>query len=340
MSDPLFIIGTERSGTNLLRLILDCHSNIAVPHPPHIMKNFFKLEPSYGDLSQDAHFRRLIRDVVTLVELHPYPWGLKIDPQRIFCEAKDRNLISIFLAVYDQYRDNAHKRRWGCKSTFMINHVALVRHYHPHAQFIYMVRDGRDVTVSAQKTIFNHYNVYYIAQLWKKEQQLGLYWLHKLSQESLYLLKYEDLLNDPQKTVNALCAFLNEPYENTMLQFFKTAESQKSGQLSAAWKNTSSPIIKDNSGKFRQELKETEIDLFESIAGQELDAFSYELTRPLHVLECARARGIKFRFSYFVEEFFMMLKVQVKHFFTDRNNALRYKKYWFLKFVKLVRPFQ
>lgn len=37
---PIFIIGTERSGTNLLRLILNAHPNIALPHPPHIMKIF------------------------------------------------------------------------------------------------------------------------------------------------------------------------------------------------------------------------------------------------------------------------------------------------------------
>jgi len=340
MSNPIFIIGTERSGTNLLRLILNSHSKIAIPHPPHIMKNFFRLEPSYGDLSWDENFRRLIRDVVTMVELHPYPWEIKIDKERIFSDVRSRDLINIFFAVYDQYLDSTGKARWACKSTFMINHVALVRHYYPQAQFIYMVRDGRDVAVSAKQAIFNHYNVYYIAQLWKKEQQLGLYWLRKLPGESISLVKYEDLLSDPQKTVKSLCSFLNEPYEEGMLQFFKTPESQKSAKLSAAWKNTASPIIKDNLGKFKQSLKRQEIDLFEAISGLELDSFGYELTRPLHVLEGVRVRGVKFRVVYFFEEIFLMLKVQIRHFFTDSNNSLRYRKFWFLKFIGFIRFFK
>ena len=49
--DPLFIIGTERSGSNLLRVILDAHSRISVPHPPHIMRYFSPLVARYGDLA-------------------------------------------------------------------------------------------------------------------------------------------------------------------------------------------------------------------------------------------------------------------------------------------------
>ena len=49
---PLFIIGTERSGSNLLRLILDAHPGITVPHPPHVMNYFAALEGRYGDLQQ------------------------------------------------------------------------------------------------------------------------------------------------------------------------------------------------------------------------------------------------------------------------------------------------
>ncbi|MCR4286857.1 MAG: sulfotransferase, partial [Deltaproteobacteria bacterium] len=55
---PIFIIGTERSGTNLLRLILNAHPNIALPHPPHIMKNFSGLVPLYHYLGVDGNFRR------------------------------------------------------------------------------------------------------------------------------------------------------------------------------------------------------------------------------------------------------------------------------------------
>lgn len=334
---PIFILGTERSGTNLLRLILNSHPNIAIPHPPHIMKNFFKLEPLYSDLSKDINFKRLIQDVVKMVELHPYPWGIKIDKDKIFHDIQERNLINTYFAIYDQYLESTHKKRWGCKSTFMLYHTALIRHYCPYAKFIYMVRDGRDVAVSAKKTIFNHYSVYFTAGLWKKEQQIGIYWLNKLSKNDIFLIKYEDLLNKPEEMVGSLCSFLNEPYQENMLNFFNTIEAKKSGSLSAAWKNTSSPIIKDNFEKFKTELRKDEIDLFEAIAASELDYFSYKLTEPFYLSEGVRARGVKFKIAYMVEEIYLMTVVQLKHLFTDKNNFLRFRKFLFLKFIKILR---
>ncbi len=335
--NPIFIIGTERSGTNLIRLILNSHPNIAIPHPPHILKNFSKLEPLYSDLKKDINYKRLIKDVIKMVDLHPYPWEIKIDKDKIFNSAKERNLINIFFAIYDQYLESTNKKRWGCKSTFMINHVALIRYYYPQAKFIYMVRDGRDVAVSAKKSIFNHYSVYYVAKLWKEEQQIGIYWLNKISMNDILLVRYEDLLNDSEKSVKSVCYFLNEPYEKNMLNFFKTDEAKKSSSISAAWKNTASPIMKNNSAKFKTELTEDEIDLFETIAGPELDYFSYKLTKPFYISEQSRARGVKFKIAYLLEEIFLMLKVQIKYLFSDKNNSLRYKKFCFLKFIRIIK---
>ncbi|MDD5408896.1 MAG: sulfotransferase [Candidatus Omnitrophica bacterium] len=335
--NPIFIIGTERSGTNLLRLILNTHSNIAIPHPPHIMKNFSKLEPLYGDLKNDANFKALVKDVVKMVELHPYPWAVTLNAERIFRDAVDRNLISIFFSIYNQYLESSFKARWGCKSTFMIYHVASILNYYPSAKFLYIVRDGRDVAASAKKSIFNRYCVYYTAQVWKKEQQIGMYWLNKLDKHNIFLFKYENLLGDSETTVKSICSFLDEPYQENMLNFFHTPEAQKSGRISAAWINTARPIMKNNFEKFKVELRKDEIDLFENIASEELDYFLYQLKRPFYVSENARARGIRFKISYLVEEIFLMLKVQVGHLFTDKNNLLRLRKFWFLKFIRISR---
>ncbi|MCK9594363.1 MAG: sulfotransferase [Candidatus Omnitrophica bacterium] len=335
--DPIFIIGTERSGTNLLRLILNSHPDIAIPHPPHILKNFFGLEQFYGDLAVDRNFRLLINDVARSVELHPYPWEIGLDRGKIFRTALDKSLISIYFAVYDQYLESTGKKRWGCKSTFMIDHVGLVRRYYPNARFIYMVRDCRDVAVSAKKTIFNRYCVYYTARLWKKEQQTGIYWLSKLPKEEIFLLRYEGLLTDPEKTIRDLCAFLDEPYVEDMLFFFTGEEAKKSSGLSSAWANTSKPILKGNFDKFKKSLKPQEVSLIETMAGEELDHFSYNLTEPFYLSESRRSGGVKFKLRYLIEETALMIKVQLAHLFRDKNAGLRLKKFWFLKFIGVMR---
>ena len=335
--NPFFIIGTERSGTNLLRLILNSHSNITIPHPPHILKNFFNLEPLYGDLNNSRILKTLINDIVKTIELHPYPWGMTIDKEKILNNIKEKNLICIFFAIHEQYLENSGKKMWGCKSTFMINHLALIKQYYPKAKFIYMIRDGRDVAVSARKTIFNHYSIYHTAKLWKKEQQTGIYWLNKLPKEDIHPVKYEDFVSDPEVSLKNICSFLNEMYEVEMLNFFKTKEAKKSSNISAAWKNTANPVMSNNFGKFKAKLAEREVNLFEAMAAPELDYFSYELASPFYVSEGIRARGIRFRMIYLLEEVFLKFKVQIKYFFSDKNNFLRYKKFWFLKLIKIIR---
>ncbi|MBI5240039.1 MAG: sulfotransferase [Elusimicrobia bacterium] len=337
VKDPIFIIGTERSGTNLLRLILDAHPAIAVPHPPHILKNLFALEPAYGDLSDDRRFRTLIRDVAQLVAFHAYPWGFPIDEEDVFRSATARNLVCVYFAVHDQYAAHAGKPRWCCKSTHMLRHVALVRQHRPAAKFILMVRDGRDVAVSARESIFNRYSVYHAARLWQEEQRIGMYWLDKLSEREIHCLRYEDLLAEPERTVKALCAFLGLPFQDAMLRYHETPEARTCASLSQDWRNTDKPLLRGNAGRFRQALDPKEIDLYEAIAAPELDRFGYPLCRPLHESERQRALGIPFRLHYALQEFGGLLRVQGRRIFQDRNFKQRLRKFCFLQSLKLRR---
>lgn len=337
---PIFIIGTERSGSNLLRLILNAHSEIAVPHPPHVIKIFAPLASRYGDLGQDARFRTLVDDVCRMVELHPYPWGFRLDREKAFRQAKGRDLISIYFAVYDQYREHAGKRRWACKSTFMIEHVDEVLRYHPEAKFLYLVRDGRDVAVSARHSIFNRYHVYYTARRWKREQHLGLHWLSVLPKEQILLLTYEDLTDKPADTVRRICSFLGVPVESAMLEHHRSPEAKLSGSLSLSWKNTSRPVFSGNSGKFRACLSDEEIFLFESVAHEELQQLGYPLLHPLEQLQKQRETHAKPRPGYLLAELLLRLKTEAAHLLSDRSAAARIRKGAYLSYLKAVRRLQ
>ncbi len=67
----IFMIGTQRSGSNLLRLMLNELPRIAAPHPPHILQRMIPLAPNYGDLEIRENFAQLVDDVCRLVELNP-----------------------------------------------------------------------------------------------------------------------------------------------------------------------------------------------------------------------------------------------------------------------------
>jgi hypothetical protein len=68
------MIGTQRSGSNLLRLMLNQLNGVSAPHPPHILERLMPLLPAYGDLTIVSNFEKLIEDVCTLVETNPVPW--------------------------------------------------------------------------------------------------------------------------------------------------------------------------------------------------------------------------------------------------------------------------
>ncbi|MFA7403199.1 MAG: sulfotransferase [Pelobacteraceae bacterium] len=334
---PIFIIGTERSGTNLLRLILNAHSSIAVPHPPHIMKFFSPLEPLYGNLSIDANFRRLIADVCRMVELHTYPWEIRPDRDQVFQNAVDRNLLAVYFQVYDQYLAYTKKRRWACKSTFMIEHVAEILRYHPDARFIFMVRDGRDVAVSAKTSIFNHFHVYYSARRWQREQRLGLSWLAKLPPEQIMLLKYEELIVDPAATTRRLCGFLGEAFEEGMLEYHRSSEAKKSGSLSISWENTAKPVMSGNAQKFRRFLTDEEILLFELFACDELLELGYPLTHSLDELKALPVDILQEKAGYKVTELRLKLKAEINHLLKDTNSVARLRKNLYMTSIHTLR---
>lgn len=335
IDNPVFIIGTERSGTNLVRLILNTHSDIHVPHPPHIMKNFKKIIKSYGSLESDKRISRLLDDILNVVSLHPYPWQTSINRSDISGYLKSKSLLSSALALYDCSLEKSGKKRWANKSTFMIHHVAGILEERPNAQFIYMARDCRDVLQSAKRSIFNHFHPYFVGKLWKEEQNKGLYWNEKLGKDRIHLLKYEDLLTDPEKAVSGLCDFLKISFDPRMLDFFSTPEAKKSASISKSWENTATPIMKNNFNLYKERLTKDETGLIEAIAFREMDRLGYKLENRLSALEMAEAVGLKPKMSYYIKNLLLKLSVEAKHFFRDKNKLLRMRKHLFLKWIKI-----
>jgi len=335
--NPIFIIGTERSGTNLLRLMLNAHSAISVPHPPHIMKLFSPLEKYYGNLQIDINFRRLIGDVCRMVDLHTYPWEISPDRGQVFQEAVDRNLLAVYFQIYDQYLTYTGKRRWACKSTFMIDHVADVLRYHPDARFIFMVRDGRDVAVSSKTSIFSHFHVYYTTRRWQREQRVGLSWLAILPPAQIMLLKYEELIADPEAATRRLCNFLGEDFEEGMLEYHRSDEAKKSGGLSISWKNTAKPVMKGNAEKFRRFLTGEEIQLVEALACDELSELGYPLTLPHDELKALSVELLCEKTGYKVTEWQLKLRAEINHLLKDTNSLARLRKNLYMTSIRTLR---
>ena len=329
---PLFVIGTERSGSNLLRLMLNAHPRISVPHPPHILHYFAPLERGYGDLQQDRNFARLVRDVLRLVKVHIHPWAYKPQFDYVLKAAAPRDALGIKAALYRGHMHFDGKARWGCKSTFVVHHVKRVVRAFPDARFLWLIRDPRDVAVSSRISVFNPFHRQRTAQLWTREQRLGLAAEASLGPARLKRVYYEELIADPAAALRAISAFLGEDYSESMLRYYEGPDARRGAALSASWANVARPVNPNNAGRFRTELSDHERALVEAEAGDVMNALGYPLEHP----PLAPRWRLAPHAHSIALDYALRLRVEAHSLMHERNHWRRWARRCLLTWLQLV----
>jgi hypothetical protein len=274
----IFMIGTQRSGSNLLRLMLNQLPEVAAPHPPHILQRLMPMTDGYGDLSDNANFTHLVEDVCQLVELNPVPWdGITLNRVHVASRCLDRSLVAVFGAVYDLMAEARGARTWCCKSLANILYLKEIEQYFGNAaKYIYLYRDGRDVAVSFRKAVVGEKHFFHIAREWASTQRIALAMRERTGPERFFGVRYEDLTAGPETSMRALCDFLGYRYTPSMLNFHSTDEAKKAAQSSDLWGNVVNPVMSDNTRKFLREASKEDIHIFELVAGDVLDDLGYD----------------------------------------------------------------
>lgn len=276
--EAIFMVGEQRSGSNLLRLMLNQSKNITCPHPPHILQRMMPFISAYGDLCDEDNFRQLIDDVCWLVELNPIPWeglaGLNRNDVRRRC--RENSLIAVFGAIMDIYAETHQSKAWLCKSMQNIRWAKELDAYFGLPKYIYLYRDGRDVALSFSKAVIGEKHVYASARQWAELQRLCLAERKRIGPDRFFSVRYEHLIREPETVLQALCDFLDITFTEEMLSYYYSSEAKQTANSSALWENVSRPIMQANSRKFMQEMSEYEIRIVESVAGDVLDRLGYE----------------------------------------------------------------
>jgi hypothetical protein len=275
--DALFMVGEQRSGSNLLRLMLGQADEIAAPHPPHILQRMMPLMPLYGSLEDPETFAMLVDDVCRLVELNPVPWEniTRFDREDVARRCRQPSLIAVFGAVMDLYAEANGKSKWLCKSMTNIRYAKELEAYFGDPKYIYLYRDGRDVALSFMKAVIGDKHPYMIAHKWAELQRLCLS-ERAQAPERVFSLCYEELIANPEAVLRRLCAFVGIRYKEAMLSGHTSAEANRTAQSSSLWANLTKPIMRENTKKFLKELSEEDIRIIESVAGDCLEALGYE----------------------------------------------------------------
>lgn len=273
------IIGTQRSGSNLLRLIINQFAEVSAPHPPHVLRTFVPLLKHYGDLLVKENFYLLAADIADFVNANPVVWsGVQLVASELVARSRHNTLLSLYETLYIIKAQQDNAKIWCCKSMFNEYYAREIEAKGIKPLYIYLYRDGRDVAASFKKAIVGPKHVYHIAVKWKADQEKALQVQSFVGEKRFFGIKYEDLITKPEEVLRALSGKLGLAYTPDLLEYYKSTESKSTASSGDMWKNVIRPIISNNVGKFKQELEKDEIDIFENIAGDLLLKLNYKLT--------------------------------------------------------------
>jgi len=282
--DPyLFIVGCARSGTTLLRRIVDAHPQIGITNEMHWIShyvNYFKNQN-----------RLVTRELVSELAAHKRFAKFEIPREEFegLLGSEEALPYPTFLnRVFGLYGKIKNKPLVGNKTSGYVRRIPTFHALWPDAKFVHLIRDGRDVCLSvlnwnkAGRTAGRYAS-------WEEDpvSTTALWWERKVRKAredgaalgpGLYHeMLYEDLVDDAQRECNRLCEFLGVPYDDAMIRF---AEGKTRTDLPNPRKTPKKAWLPITSGmrNWRTEMPMEDVERFEAAAGNLLEELGYERT--------------------------------------------------------------
>lgn len=273
-SCPFFIVGVQRSGTTLLRLILNAHSQIAIPEEARFLGPLLKRNAGRTVVKEPA-LSRLLNYLRANEQFRLWAYDSELFFQRL--AGRDAvTLAELIDAMFSSYAESEGKSRWGDKSLFF-NSINILHELFPGARFIHVVRDGRDVFDSWRRMDATKSRPTVMALDWRYKLRSIERSVARLPADRTLTLRYEDLLASPRQIVQSICSFLNIEFEEEMFEFYKTSSKYIGEHHSSL---IFSAINSSNAAKWKQRLSADEIKLYEAMAGKLLREYGYQTSSP------------------------------------------------------------
>jgi hypothetical protein len=274
---PIFIVGVNRSGTTLLRLILNAHPRIAIPEEinyfnPWIDAHWAERAPNVEGFRRRVHWylhEKLPPGVLPGIDLKPLE-------DEIVARADVYDWRAVYEGALASWAGRHEKARWGEKTPGNLFYVDTLRTMFPEAQFLHLVRDPRAGVQSMQNTSFFGGDVAINALNRRKYLREGLHRDATMPSGQWMRVRYEDLLRAPEATVRTLCDFLGEEFTPSMLTYYERAE-QYMNPAAANGHNQAArrPIDASKADAWRDRLTPVEAARIESLCRHEMDALGY-----------------------------------------------------------------
>ena len=280
-----FVCGVTRSGTTLIRLMLDAHPELAIPGETHWVPKLIKaVERS----KQSAD------DLADLIIDHKR-WGdfhLDANELRGRIRALDKpTAADTIRAFYLLYAEREGKSRYGDKTPGYVQEMPRIQRVLPEARFVHIIRDGRDVSLSHLRMNWGPETYAESAKLWRNRIRKARRQAPRVTHYTE--IRFEELVDDTEGVLREVCGFVDLDFDPVMLDYHERAEgrlAEKARDLPRkgrpdqpaearleSHKLAKEPPRSDRIGMWRERMTPEEVAEYEAVAGDMLVELGYEL---------------------------------------------------------------
>lgn len=304
---PIFITGFGRSGTTLLGNIIDRHPNIAVFVESFFIPKYYFFQIFFWPLRKSHNFIKLSRIIVN--EDASKANNLQMNP-RLLLKVKTRTYSSLIDTLMRDWAKDQGKGRWGDKSPGYISRLSLLHKLFPDAKFVHIIRDVRDVWLSRKKLGVGT-SIINFTRDWEHTICKARKYAEVCLKENYLELRYEDLISDSRKEIKRVMSFLGETYSDELLLPERTVQRNKAFKN---WPKINQIIDVTNYNKWRNELSENQIVLFETLAGHLLSELGYPLVSNSIPNNKLYPKYFVQIFYFYIERYYRMIMRRTKIF--------------------------
>jgi hypothetical protein len=279
-----FVVGVGRSGTTLLRLMLDAHPQLAIPPETQFVPEL---------LEREGECRTTAAVVDVIIKSRTWKdFGLAEDELRD-AAGQAHGAAEVLRAFYGLYAAKRGKPRWGDKTPGYVKRMRPIAAALEEARFVHLIRDGRDVALSrrargmgAGKPMGD------VADLWKRRIENARKQAKRLRDRYMEL-RFEDLVAEPERELRRVCELIGLEFDPVMLSHHEGAgervgelgdlaaaggrQARPAGERQAAHALAAQAPSRARTGVWRTEMSADERDEFEDVAGGLLAELGYDL---------------------------------------------------------------
>ena len=265
-NSPIWLVSSDRSGSNLLLKILDNHSKICSPSMAHLIRFADKI----GSSSLTIAKKKLI--INKLFDSKLGFWKLKNLKKINF----SNNILNYIYHIFQKEMKLNNKEFLFIKEIELCKNYRIIKKLSNNPRFIFLTRDPRDMALSWKKTPNLRGGVLRATTLWINNQKDFTNLRKKLNRDQFINIRYEDLIKNKKTILKKVFIFLNIEFEKNITNFYKTNEIKTMSKTQWMFKNLSKPIFR-NSNKFLKGLTNNEIIYIEQKTSKFLKKNKYKI---------------------------------------------------------------